>query len=65
MSTHKWQPAVAARGDLRLVRVDVDPGVSGRAAAAVTGHHLLVGPSDGLSVDELDRRQRLGLFPGY
>ena len=59
--THKGKPAVAARGNLRLVRVDKDTRVSRRAATAVASNDALVRPPDGLLVNELDGRARLGL----
>lgn len=52
--TYKGQPAIAARRDLGLVRVDVDPWVSRGAAAPVAGHDPVVRPPNGLLVDELD-----------
>jgi hypothetical protein len=60
----KWQAAVAARRDLGLVGVDEDPGVSGRAAAAVAGNDALVRPADGLLVNHLHGGLGLGLLFG-
>jgi hypothetical protein len=59
--TYKRQPAVIARRNLGLVRVDEDLGVPGRPAAAVAGHDPVVRPPHGLLVDELDGRVRPGL----
>lgn len=56
-----WQAAVVADGNLGLVGVDEDPGVSVRTAAAITRHNSVVGPADGLLVDELYGRVGLGL----
>lgn len=61
VSTYEWKSAVAACRNLRFVRVDEDPGVASRATATITGHYLLVGPSDRLSMDELNRRSGLRL----
>lgn len=53
MDTYEWQSAVGAGRDLRLVRVDKNARVAGRATAAVAGHHAVVRPADRLLVDEL------------
>jgi hypothetical protein len=52
--THKWQPAVLAGADHRLVCVDEDPRMSQWTTAAVTGDSPLLGPSHGLFMDQLD-----------
>lgn len=49
-----WQSAVIACGNLGLVGVDEDLGVSGRAAATVTGNHAVVRPRYLLLVDEFN-----------
>lgn len=61
MQTYVWQAAVVADGNLGLVGVDEDPGVSVRTAAAIARHDSVVGPADGLLVDELHGRVGLGL----
>lgn len=57
----EWQAAVVAGGNLGLVRVDEDPGVSVRTTASITSHDPVVSPADGLLVDELHGRVGLGL----
>jgi hypothetical protein len=60
--TYKRQPAVTARRDLGLVRVDVNLGVSGRPTASVAGYDPVVRPPHRLLVDELDGSVRPRLF---
>lgn len=55
------QATVVASGNLGLVGVDEDLGVAVGAAATVTSDHSIVSPSDGLLVDQLDRRLGLRL----
>ncbi len=61
LKTYEWESAVAAGGNLGLVGVDEDLGVSGRAAAAIADNDPLVRPLDGLLVDELHGRVGLWL----
>ena len=56
--SYKGQPAVAACGNLRLVGVDEDLGMSRRATAAVTSNDAIMRPPDWLLVDELYSRVR-------
>ncbi len=60
-STHIRSTAVVACCNLRLVCVDVDPGVAGRATASIAHNNLVVCPSDWLLVNKLDGRVWLGL----
>jgi hypothetical protein len=64
--TYKRQPAVPARRNLGLVRVDKDLGVSRGPAPSVARDHPVVRPPHGLLVDELDGGVRPGLsrIPG-
>lgn len=59
--TYEWDTAICAPIDLRLVGVDEDPGVSERAASTVAGDDALLGPADGLLVNQLDGRVRARL----
>lgn len=52
--TYKRKSAVSAGGNLRLVRVDEDLGVTQRTTTSVTIDNSVLGPTNGLSVDELD-----------
>lgn len=52
--TYEWETAVRAPADLRLVHVDEYPWVAERAASAVAGHNAVMGPADGLLVDQID-----------
>ena len=61
MATYERKTAVAAGGNLGLVSVDKDLGVTERTTAAVTADDSLVGPADGLLVDKFDSGHRLGL----
>lgn len=60
-STHERQSAVCAPADLRLVHVDEDAGVAEGTASAVAGDGAVVGPADGLLVDEVDGGVGAGL----
>lgn len=60
--TYKRQAAVPARRNLRLVRVDEDPGVSLGPTAAVARHDTVMRPPHRLLVDELDGGIRPGLY---
>lgn len=53
-STYKWETAICAGANLRLVQVDKDPGVAQRPTAAVAFDCPLVDPANWLLVDELD-----------
>lgn len=59
--TYKGQAAVVAHGNLGLVRVDEDPGMPSRAAAALARHYAFMRPPHGLLVYHFHGRQRLGL----
>lgn len=52
--TYKWQSAVCAPADLGLVHVDKDLGVSERSASTVARDDAVVGPANGLLVDQFD-----------
>lgn len=58
------QATVVASGNLGLVGVDEDLRVAVGAAAAITGDHSIVSPSDGLLVNQLNRRLGLRLSSG-
>ena len=58
--TYKWQPAVGAPANLRLIHVDEDLRVSERAAPAIALYGALLGPANGLLMDEVDGR----IWPG-
>lgn len=60
--THVWQAAIAAKGDLRLVCVDKDLGVTGRATAAVADDCSFVRPSNGFLVNQLHGGEGLRLL---
>lgn len=59
--TYVWQTAVSAWGDLGLVGVDKDSGVSSRATAAVACDNLVVCPPNRLPVNEFNGGLRLRL----
>lgn len=59
--TYVRQTTVSTGGNLGLICVDENPGVTGGAAAAVASDNTLVRPPNGLLVDELHRRVGLGL----
>lgn len=61
MATYEGKTAVAAGSNLGLVGVDEDLGVAQGTATAVTADDALFRPADGLSVDELNGSQGLGL----
>lgn len=60
--TYEWQAAVVADGNLGLVGVDEDPGVTVRTTASIARHNPVVSPADGLLMDELHGRVGLGLW---
>ena len=60
-STHEWKTAVCAPADLRLIHVDEDAGVAEGTASTVAGDGAVVGPADGLLVDEFDGGVGAGL----
>ena len=60
--TYEWQAAVVAGGNLGLVGVDEDPGVSVRATTSIASHDSVVSPADRLLVDEIHGRVGLGLW---
>lgn len=53
--TNKWQAAVFAPADLRLVGVDKDTGMAQWAATAVAGDNFFMCPSNRLFVNQVDR----------
>lgn len=57
----EWQAAVVTGGNLGLVGVDEDAGVSVGTTASIASHNPVVSPADGLLVDELNGRVGLGL----
>lgn len=59
--TYEGKTAVAAGSNLGLVGVDEDLGVAQGTATTVTADDTLFRPADGLSVDELNGSQGLGL----
>ena len=61
LGAYKWEPAVSARADLRLVDIDEDPRVSERATSTIALYDTLVNPADGLLVNEVDSRIWSGL----
>jgi hypothetical protein len=61
-STYKWETAVRAPADLRLIGVDEDARVAEGTASTVARHDALVRPADGLLVDQVDRSIRARLF---
>lgn len=61
IDTHIRKPAVTARHDLRLVRVDEDARMPGRTTASVARNDTFVRPPDRLLVNELYRGVGLGL----
>ncbi len=58
--TYKRKSAVSAGTNLWLIDVDIDAWVAQWSTTAVAGDHAVVGPADGLLVDELD-----GCFWGW
>ena len=54
METHERNSAVGAPGNLRLIGVDKDPGVTERATSTVARYNAVLGPADGLLVDKIN-----------
>ena len=63
--SYERKTAVTAGGDLRLVHVDENLGVTQRTTTSVTASNSLLGPANGLFVDELDGGHGLGLERKY
>lgn len=52
--TYIWKATICALIDLWLIKVDEDPRVTKRSTTTITHNGSLLGPSDGLLVNEVD-----------